>query len=248
MRSHRLPTMQGGRYTVNLLISSFSEACVHFLLMVPEPLILRSLFCFFPLNFSPFRVSSHPCHLCVCVYMCVFVCVFQGPFLWFSGVSEMERFKLAFVTAWTVVHQSPLSTGFPRQAQVAISSSWGSSLHSNRTSISCIGRHYFFGFFTTEPPGKPSLLWCFQTPKVLGPTGTCEKLILASVSDKLKFQWLEKSLYFFVMLSTHSTGASILGVIQRISFLTLVWLCPLLSPLCSEKVYSMWGDKCPGRF
>ena len=171
MRSHRLPTMPGGRYTVNLLISSFSEACVHFLLMVPEPLILRSLFCFFPLNFSPFRVSSHPCHLCVCVYMCVFVCVFQGPFLWFSGVSEMERFKLAFVTAWTVVHQSPLSTGFPRQAHVAISSSWGSSQHSDRTSISCIGRHYFLDSSPLSHQGSLAYYDAFRLPKCWVPQG-----------------------------------------------------------------------------
>ena len=41
------------------------------------------------------------------------------------------------------------------------------------------------------------------------------------------------------MFRTHSIGVAFLGVIQRIGFLALVWLCPFLSPLGSEKVYGM---------
>ena len=150
----------------------------------------------------------------------------------------------------TVAHLAPLSLGFPRReywSGLPFPPPWDlPDTVMEPASLALVG--IFFGFFTTKPPGKPSLLSCFQTPKELSPTGTCEKLILASVSDKLNFQWLEKSLYFFVMFRTHSTGAAFLGVIQRIGFLVLVWLCPLLSPLCSEKVYGMWGEKRPGRF
>ena len=102
----------------------------------------------------------------------------------------MERFKLASVTAWIVAHQAPLSMGFPRQEY------WSGLPFSppgdlpdtviEPASPALVG--IFFVFFTTEPPGKPSLLSCFQTPKELSPTGTCEKLILASVSDELNFQ------------------------------------------------------------
>ena len=102
----------------------------------------------------------------------------------------MERFKLAFVPTWIVAQQALLSMGFPRQE-------YWSGLpfpppgELPDTVIEPASRalvSIFFGFFTTKPAGKPSLLSCFQTPKELSPTGTCEKLILASVSDKLNFQ------------------------------------------------------------
>ena len=59
----------------------------------------------------------------------------------------------SFATTWTVAHQAPLSTGFPRQEY------WsglpfpppGDTPHSrDQTHISCLAG----GFVTTEPPGK----------------------------------------------------------------------------------------------
>ena len=64
----------------------------------------------------------------------------------------------SFVTPWTVAHQAPLSMGFPRQeywSRVPLPSpgdlpDLGLQLESPVSAD---------GFFTSEPPGKPSLAY-----------------------------------------------------------------------------------------
>ena len=87
--------------------------------------------------------------LCVCVCVCVWV---------HAHTCTLSRFSRVwlFVTLWSVAHQAPLSTG-GRILEwilewVAMPSSRGFSLPTDVTWVSCIAR----GFFTTEPPRKPS--------------------------------------------------------------------------------------------
>lgn len=63
-----------------------------------------------------------------------------------------------------------------------------------------------------------------------------------------KFSVTWKSLYFFVMFRTHSTGVAFLLESFRIRSLALVWLCPSWVLFVQERYYCMWGEKCPGRF
>ena len=57
------------------------------------------------------------------------------------------------MTLWTVAHQAPLSVGFPRQEYWSgLPFSSPGDLPNPNTSPALVG-----GFFTTEPPGKPSL-------------------------------------------------------------------------------------------
>ena len=60
----------------------------------------------------------------------------------------------SFVTPWTVVHQGPLSMGFPRQKY------WSGlpfpSLEDlPNTGVKLASPALTGGFFATEPPGKP---------------------------------------------------------------------------------------------
>ena len=69
-------------------------------------------------------------------------------------VQSLSRVQL-FATLWTTALQTPLSMGLSRQGYlgVTVSFSWGSFRPRDQTHVSCIAG----GFFTTEPPGKPSL-------------------------------------------------------------------------------------------
>ena len=63
----------------------------------------------------------------------------------------------SFVTPWTVIHQAPLSMGFPRQeycSGLPFPFSRGSSPPKDRTHISYIAGE----FFTTEPPGESQMI------------------------------------------------------------------------------------------
>ena len=60
----------------------------------------------------------------------------------------------SFATPWTVAHQAPLCTGFPRQEY------WSGLPLPSLGDLSNPGMEPEFpasagGFFTTEPPGKP---------------------------------------------------------------------------------------------
>jgi len=60
-------------------------------------------------------------------------------------------------TIWTVAHQAPLSMGFPKQEY------WSGLLFPSAGDLPNPGTEpasppSVGGFFTTEPPGKPSLL------------------------------------------------------------------------------------------
>ena len=67
----------------------------------------------------------------------------------------------SFVTPWTVVHQAPLSMGFPSQEY------WSGLPFSPPADLSDpeikpvipVSAALAGGFFTTEPPGKPSGQW-----------------------------------------------------------------------------------------
>ena len=62
--------------------------------------------------------------------------------------------QLLFVTPWTVAHQAPLYMGFPRQeywSGVPLPSP-GDLPDPGLQPVSPISA---YGFFTTEPPGKP---------------------------------------------------------------------------------------------
>ena len=98
--------------------------------------------------------GTHVMCACACVYMCVYT-------------QTLSRVRL-FATLWTLVHQAPLSMGFPRQeywSGLLISSFRGSSQPRNRTHISCIAGR----FFTAEPSGKPLPL----LDTVLSPQSPC---------------------------------------------------------------------------
>ena len=65
-----------------------------------------------------------------------------------------------FVTPWTVAYQAPLSMGFSKQeywSGLPCPPSRGSSQPRNPIRVSCIFC-ITGGFFTTEPPGKPTTL------------------------------------------------------------------------------------------
>ena len=64
-----------------------------------------------------------------------------------------------FATPWTIAHQAPLSTGFPRQEYP---SSRGSSPPRDQTHISCISC-IAVGFFSAEPPRKPYIYLFIHT-------------------------------------------------------------------------------------
>ena len=80
----------------------------------------------------------------------IFWCVWDG----FPGFYYVLSRVLLFVTPWTVAHQVPLSTGFPRQEY------WSRLVFTSPGDLpdpgikpespALAGR-----FFTTEPPGKP---------------------------------------------------------------------------------------------
>ena len=104
-----------------------------FLLQLPEP-------CFhwhFILHNSSFATG------CVCV--CVCVCVL--------GLSRVRL----FVAPWTVAHQTPLPVGFPRQEYWS-----GVPLLTPgdlpNPGIKPVSPALVGKFFTTVPPGKPSLI------------------------------------------------------------------------------------------
>ena len=61
---------------------------------------------------------------------------------------------LSFATPWTVVYQSPLSMGLPRQEYWSglLFPSPGDRLHPG---IEPVSSALAGGFFTAEPPGKP---------------------------------------------------------------------------------------------
>ena len=80
--------------------------------------------------------------------MCVCVCVCGG------GSGLVTKSCLTLATLWTVVHQAPLSMGFPRQEYWSGSPfpSPGDLLHPGTESMSPALAD---GSFSTEPPGKP---------------------------------------------------------------------------------------------
>ena len=76
-----------------------------------------------------------------------------------------------FATPWTVVHQAPLSIGFPRQE------SWSGLPFPSPGDLPIPGTEpkspaLAGGFFTTEPPGKTSLqeATCLNTGQCLPKT------------------------------------------------------------------------------
>ena len=66
----------------------------------------------------------------------------------------------AFATQWTVVHQVPLSMGFPRQEYLS-GLPFPSPGDFPDPGIEPSSPALAGGFFTTEPPGKPSKLLHF---------------------------------------------------------------------------------------
>ena len=71
-------------------------------------------------------------------------------------VVELLSHVLLFVTPWTIAHQVPLSMGFSRQEY------WSqlpflSPGYLPNPGIEPMSPALAGGFFTTEPPGKPSL-------------------------------------------------------------------------------------------
>ena len=80
----------------------------------------------------------------------------------------------SFATLWTVARQAPLSMGFPRQEY------WsglpfpppGDLLHPGIKPESPASTALTGGFFTTEPPGKPTEAWkafLNNKPEIKGP-------------------------------------------------------------------------------
>ena len=60
----------------------------------------------------------------------------------------------SFVTPWTVASQPPLSTGFPRRDYLSGLPFPSPDLPD--LGIECVSPALAGGFFTPEPPGKPS--------------------------------------------------------------------------------------------
>ena len=74
----------------------------------------------------------------------------------FYCVDARSVASIYFLAPWTVAHQAPVSTGFPRQEY------WSGSPFpffrgSSWPEIKPVSPALAGGFFTTEPPGKPSL-------------------------------------------------------------------------------------------
>ena len=68
------------------------------------------------------------------------------------------------MTPWTVAHQAPLSMGFPRQEH------WGGLPFPSpgghpEPGIDLVSPALASGFFTAEPPGKPTLYSAVQGSK-----------------------------------------------------------------------------------
>ena len=63
----------------------------------------------------------------------------------------------SFVTPWTVAHQAPLSMGFPRK-EYWTGLPFPSPRSLTNPGIKPMSPALAVGLFTTEPPGKPSLL------------------------------------------------------------------------------------------
>ena len=63
------------------------------------------------------------------------------------------------MTPWTVVHQPPLSMGFPRQEYWSVlpCPPLGHLPNPGVEPVSPVGPALAGGFFTTEPPGKHSM-------------------------------------------------------------------------------------------
>ena len=99
--------------------------------------------------------------MCVCVYVCVCLraCVHMQ-----ANVCSVPQSCL-FATPWTVVHQAPLSIGFPRQEY------WnglpfpspGDLPHPGIEHMSPMSPELAGRFFTTEPRRKPSRGQCIPT-------------------------------------------------------------------------------------
>ena len=71
------------------------------------------------------------------------------------------------MTPWTVAHQAPLSMGFPRQVYWSDTISFSRDLPDSGTEpTSSVFPALAGGFFTTAPPGKPSLV--LITPALIG--------------------------------------------------------------------------------
>ena len=122
--------------------------------------------------FPPFRrdrgcLSNRPL-LTLCS---LFLTPFHLPWCW-SGSRAWSRGQrhpfrycsvaqscLSFTTPWTIIHQAPLSMGFPRQEYWSVLPfpSPGDVLHPgmDQARISSIAG----GFFTSEPPRKPHFLF-----------------------------------------------------------------------------------------
>ena len=83
--------------------------------------------------------------MCVCVCACARMC---------THTHGLSRVRL-FATPWTVAHQAPLSMGFPRQEYWSgLSFPPPGEIPDPR--IEPASRALAGGFFTTQPPGKPT--------------------------------------------------------------------------------------------
>ena len=80
------------------------------------------------------------------------ICLLLSDFIYYDNICRSVMKSDSFATPWTVVRQAPLSMGFLRQEY------W------NRLPFPSQGITPTFpaltgGFFTTEPPGKPMILF-----------------------------------------------------------------------------------------
>ena len=83
--------------------------------------------------------------------------VMVSHMVWFAHAQSLSHIQL-FVTLWTVAHQPPLTMGFPREEY------WNGLSFSSPGDLPNPGIEpkppaLASGFFTTEPPEKPYILW-----------------------------------------------------------------------------------------
>ena len=159
-----LPTLSPSNYTfVFHICDSISvSSIISFIQFLSIPHISDMIYLLFYVWLTPLNMTvSKPIHV---LQMCVY-----------SHLSHAQLFE----SLWTVVHQAPLSMGFSRQEYWSGLSCPppGDLPEPGIELVSCsscsAGR-----FFTTEPSGRPSLIYCI----------TFKIIIVVVVSLKSKLQ------------------------------------------------------------
>ena len=126
------------------------------------------------------------------------------------------------MTPWTMVHEAPLSVGFPRQ-EYCSGLSFSSPGHFPDPGIEPTSPALASGFFTNEPPGKP--IFIVQTRTGLGHSGSSAQVPLKTPRFASTSLWLATQLNCQSVLCTRVLTMRLVRLLWR----TFIYIVSLLS-------------------